>query len=110
MVGTSLRYVPPTLQDDQTPLHGLGDKQHTIVIEHGPNWAPRPMLGALIEESRARHVLFLLPRDRADLERVEEVVRTLRAALSSRILQNRWGNALREAAEIQRCLTPSSAV
>lgn len=106
-VGSPPRYVPPTLQEDQTPLHGLGGTQHTVRIEHGPNWAPRPMVGALIEEARARHVLLLLPREESRLSRVEGVVRTLRAALSARILQNRWGSALREAAEIQRCLVPS---
>lgn len=68
---------------------------------------PDATVDLMIEEPRARHRLVLLLDSDADIERAETVGQILRAALSARILQNRWGNALREAAEIQRGLLPA---
>ena len=66
-----------------------------------------PRVGLLVEEPRARHALFLQLKTAEHVSRAETLARPLRAALSARILQNRWGNAFREAAEIQRGLLPA---
>jgi len=68
-----------------------------------------PHVELVIAEPRARHLLVLLLKPDADADRARSVGQILRAALSARILQNRWGNALREAAEIQRGLLPARA-
>ncbi len=67
----------------------------------------QPAAAVLITENRVRHVLLLLLGDQYERAVADFVLNTLRAVLSARILQNRWRNALTEAAEIQRDLLPT---
>ncbi len=65
-----------------------------------------PAVAMLIAEPRARHLVLVSFRGAFEPATVEFVLSTLRSVLSARILQNRWGDSIREAAEIQRGLLP----
>ena len=103
------RVTPPAvLSPDEGLLERL-DKSGVGVGAAQGGEAPftGPGVALLVEEPRARHGLFLQLASTEDVDRAETLARPLRAVLSARILQNRWGNALREAAEIQRGLLPA---
>ncbi|MDA1193764.1 MAG: PP2C family protein-serine/threonine phosphatase [Planctomycetota bacterium] len=72
-------------------------------LAEGPAGA---LLGLRLDEPRAKHLLLLRLAPGSDATRALVLAKPLRAALSARILQNRWGQSLREAAEIQRGLLP----
>lgn len=84
--------------------------------ERRPAWltaaeAPRgaPLACVLVQERRARHALLLEFDARRPLDaRAELLVEAVAAALSTRLLENRLGHVLREAAEIQRSLLPAA--
>ncbi|MFN0244298.1 MAG: PP2C family protein-serine/threonine phosphatase [Planctomycetota bacterium] len=67
--------------------------------------------GALvvIEEPRERHVIVFRFRGDAAREQVEFALNTARSALAARLLEQRLGGALREAAAIQSSLLPERA-
>ena len=69
----------------------------------------QPAAAIRITENRVQHILLLLLGETYERPVVDFVLNTLRAVLSARILQNRWRNALTEAAEIQRELLPTDA-
>jgi hypothetical protein len=68
---------------------------------------PLPLAGLVVEEPRARHLVFVAFATPTVSDEAEFVLRTLRAVLSARILQNRWGERIREAMEVQRSCLPS---
>ena len=107
-LGTPRCTPPAILSPDEGLLARLDQNGTGVEVSEGeepPFGGPR--VGLLVEEPRARHALFLQLSSADDIARAETLARPLRAALSARILQNRWGNALHEAAEIQRSLLPA---
>jgi serine phosphatase RsbU (regulator of sigma subunit) len=103
------RREPPAILSPEDGLLGLlesGGAGVEVELTSVPPFGA-PVVALLIEEPRARHALFLQLSSAEQGARAETLARPLRAALSARILQNRWGNAFTEAAEIQRGLLPA---
>lgn len=115
-VGEPLRPAPAALEASDPEVRALlaqASQAGGEIVESGSAFrlglTPDPAaVGMLVSEPRARHLLFVSFDDRFEPDAACFVLRTLRSVLSARILQNRWGNALREAAEIQRGLLPAT--
>ncbi len=76
---------------------------------HGTPRRPLAAMALLVQEPRARYLLLLFLEPEGDAALREFVLLTLRSVLAARLLQQRWGSALSEAAEIQRGLLPAAA-
>ncbi len=116
-VGERDQSPPETLDGARPEMRAIMERGVVNTREQDAALAPgglgvtgrRPAAALWIAEPRFRHVVLISFAHASEPAAVDFVLRTLRSVLSARILQNRWGDSIREAAEIQRGLLPKAS-